>query len=206
MALTIPYPTMSAAFAPTGAATVDQFSPTTVHNDAAHNNPHAKLLANDVAIASSVNTLETAVASIGGIVGFTSSVLAGPVLLTTSYATLLSVPYAKVRSDSVLFILCPFSAKGVVGSDRETIGSYVVNVGGSDYLDSLKYVATGGYSFSGAYVSMLYNSNVVAVFSDILPAGALTLALRGRKETTPDNGAGQNVINMQIFVFEIKGA
>ncbi len=50
MALTLPYPTMSAAFAPTGAATIDQFSPPIVHSDVVHNNPHAKLLANDIAL------------------------------------------------------------------------------------------------------------------------------------------------------------
>lgn len=52
MALTLPYPT------------IDQFISTTVHSSSAHNTPHNKLLANDVAIASAINTLETSVAAI----------------------------------------------------------------------------------------------------------------------------------------------
>lgn len=57
MSLTLPYPTMSGSFAPTGAATVDEFIPSTVHNDVNHNNPHAKLLANDAAIKAAVDAI-----------------------------------------------------------------------------------------------------------------------------------------------------
>lgn len=55
MALTLPYPTLSGAFTISGPAQVDIFGTTTVHNDTNHNNPHAKLLANDVAIAAFLN-------------------------------------------------------------------------------------------------------------------------------------------------------
>lgn len=57
MSLILPFPLMSGSFVPTGAATVDQFSPTTVHSDSIHNNPHAKLLANDVAIKNAVDEI-----------------------------------------------------------------------------------------------------------------------------------------------------
>lgn len=65
MSLTLPYPTMSGSLAPTGAATIDQFTSVTVHGDAVHNNPHAKLLANDTAIKSAVDTLEAEVIALG---------------------------------------------------------------------------------------------------------------------------------------------
>lgn len=55
MAITLPYPTMSGVFAPTGGATVDQLIPSSVHSDQVHNNPHAKLLANDNATATYIN-------------------------------------------------------------------------------------------------------------------------------------------------------
>jgi hypothetical protein len=57
--MALPYPTMSGSFVPTGAATVDEFSAPIVHSDAVHNNPHAKLLANDVSLNSRVQVLES---------------------------------------------------------------------------------------------------------------------------------------------------
>lgn len=58
MALILPYPTLSGAFSITG-STVDVFTPTTVHNDTNHNNPHAKLLENDIAIKTYIDTFNT---------------------------------------------------------------------------------------------------------------------------------------------------
>jgi len=58
MSVTLPYPTLSAAFTITGGATIQVFAPTTVHNDVNHNNPHAKLLANDNALKGAVDTLQ----------------------------------------------------------------------------------------------------------------------------------------------------
>jgi hypothetical protein len=63
MALILPYPTMSGSLAPSGAATIDQFASTTVHSSLVHNNPHAKLLANDVAIKAAFDLLETTVSA-----------------------------------------------------------------------------------------------------------------------------------------------
>jgi len=60
MVLTLPYPTLSGAFSPTG-ADINLFAPTIVHSDANHNDPHAKLLANDVAIAAELNGLSAGV-------------------------------------------------------------------------------------------------------------------------------------------------
>ena len=57
MSITLPYPTMGGSFVPIGAASIDQFTPPTVHSDTAHNNPHAKLLENDKALGAAITAL-----------------------------------------------------------------------------------------------------------------------------------------------------
>jgi hypothetical protein len=64
MAITLPYPIMSGGITPTGGASVDQFAASSVHSDAVHNNPHAKLLANDNSLLSSINSLNSSVSSV----------------------------------------------------------------------------------------------------------------------------------------------
>jgi len=70
MPLTLPYPTYSA------------FTPTTVHNDTAHNVPHAGLLSNDAAIKSYLdNTIEPA--------------------MTALQATILAIPQGRIVSTAL---------------------------------------------------------------------------------------------------------
>lgn len=54
MSVNLPYPALDGAFTITG-ANVDVFSPSTVHTDAHHNNPHAKLLQNDIELKAAVD-------------------------------------------------------------------------------------------------------------------------------------------------------
>lgn len=62
MAIELPYPTMSGTFTPTGGATIDEFSAASIHDSDTHNNPHSKLLANDVDLDSRLQSLEAGLA------------------------------------------------------------------------------------------------------------------------------------------------
>ncbi len=78
MALTLPY------------TSITQFVSTTVHSSAAHNDPHNRLIANDIAIASAVNALETSVASID--VGYIESTF---VNVSSEVGTYPTYPHSK---------------------------------------------------------------------------------------------------------------
>lgn len=149
MALTLPYPTMSAAFAPTGAATIDQFSPPIVHSDTVHNNPHAKLLANEVAIAAAHNTLDSTVIALAAAVSSISYIHTQ----TTAFTTSLGLPSAGtwvVRCDAFHFsnVVSAFTLTmdGVVVQTLQGLG----DIPGAGYNNMFGYVTktiVSSYSF-----------------------------------------------------------
>jgi hypothetical protein len=186
MALTLPYPTMSGSFSPTGAATVDQFAPETVHNDSAHNNPHAKLLANDVAIKAYVDALGSSI----GLLGFSQTNVVTSAVLTSSFVSLISLVYSKVSS-SVLFVFSPFIASKAGGGGLSN-QSYKLYVDGVNYDDTLKTVSIFDTGSSGMATGRIFTG---------LSSGLHTIALYGKYDAgsaTPGRAEGIQLIVLEL--------
>lgn len=124
MSLTLPYPTYT------------PFSPTTVHDNVAHNTPHAGLLSNDVAIAAALNALDVTVTSLTSSalgIRYKAAYTAGPMTLPASYADFVSMSITKQSATSILFVIGKYEpfinqesflfagANGIIAKDGTTI-------------------------------------------------------------------------------------
>jgi hypothetical protein len=162
---------MSAAFAPTGGATVDQFGPSTVHNDDVHNNPHAKLLANDVAIKVAFDILDASVTA--GSIGYKFATVAGPQTTTTSYANFVSTSITKQSATSILLVLAKCVMLG--SAEAFTTSTYFATLARSGVAIS---DSESSFSLYNASANAFTNTPFLTTLITGVAAGAVALSLQ----------------------------
>jgi hypothetical protein len=163
MALTLTYTTMSGGLFPSGAASIDQFTPITVHTDVAHNNPHAKLLKNDNDIASYVNGLEAAVAAVAASVVFTKSYNSGDQQIITNGTLTLAHGLGMLPKAIFYYLHCITADNGFSPGEYLDANNFTYSAGGG---------TTSGLSnvFDATNLTIYY-ANIVWVFIGIHKTG-----------------------------------
>jgi hypothetical protein len=150
---------MSAGFAPTGGATVDQFAVGTVHNDPGHNNPHAKLLANDNALKVALEATSTAVS----VLPITKSYASGDQLITTNGTLVLAHGLGAFPKIIFYYLHCVVADAGFSPGEYIDANNFTYSAGGG---------TTSGMSnvFDATNLTICY-ANIVWVFIGIHKTG-----------------------------------
>ena len=157
MALTLPY------------TTIDQFAADTVHSYTAHNTPHNRLIANDIAIAAAINTLQSTSS-----IGYKSAYTAGPLTLPASYTDFVSASITKAAASSILVVF----------------GKYTpfINQESFLYAGAMGIIAKNGVTISNSETEFYhYSGGATNSYGCLIPFALIT-----------DAAAGANTISLQV--------